>query len=302
MICSIVVATYNRARVLDETFSSLHAHLKAAHKIGQVEVVAVDNNSTDSTSVVIERWRSEFDHFVHVKELQQGLSFARNAGIDASTGEIVVFLDDDVEVEQDWLQALLAPFADEKIAVVGGKVLPFGAASLPAWLPREYGYLVSVFDPYDTPRYTDKVMGANFAVRRKVFITAGMFDPKLGRKGKKLLGGEEVDLFRRIAVHGFHLLYTPSAVVLHKIQDKLKADYVVDYAYWLGVSEAHLDKGGDAALKYRLKILRSRIFPALVYPLERMIKKSSSSEMKYRIKIQYSKGYINSAREIAVAS
>jgi glucosyl-dolichyl phosphate glucuronosyltransferase len=299
LLCSIVIASYNRAELLTETLISLQAHLHAAAAMQTTQVVLVDNNSPDSTPAVMAQWRDAFTHCVCVSEPQQGLSYARNAGIAHALADVVVFLDDDVELADHWLAELLQPFARPEIAVVGGKVLAFGSGALPDWLPREYGYLVSVFDPFNTAQETDKVIGANFAVRTSALRSAGQFDPKLGRTGSKLLGGEEVDLFNRIRSAGGTVWYTPKALVFHKIANKLRKDYIVDYAYWLGVSEAHIEHRRGSTLRYALKCIRSWLFPLTIYPLARTLAKGEADEMRCTIKTRYAKGYLAMPKELS---
>lgn len=291
----IVIATYNRSTLLGETLASLSHHLKDR----PTNTVVVNNNSNDDTQQVSESFAGELPSLTTLQELQQGLSYARNHGIRATTGDIVVFLDDDVEVHEDWLDELLAPFSDPRVAVVGGKVLPFGMQEFPDWLPREYGFLASVFDPANAVCEIDKVMGANFAVRRSVLEKVGLFDVSLGRKGKKLLGGEEVELFHRIRRAGYKIVYTPLSVVWHKISEKLKREYIEDYAFWLGVSEAVIDKTVVSKAKYLLKMARSVVFPSTVYAIQSWLSADDvSSAMRFTIKSNYARGYISHRRAI----
>jgi glucosyl-dolichyl phosphate glucuronosyltransferase len=294
---SVVIATYNRSLLLADTLRSLSEQPQNSDGL---EVIVVNNNSSDDTSSVTASYKSQLPRFRLVLELNQGLSYARNRGVREAKGEIVIFLDDDVELAADWLTELLAPFRDPAVAVSGGKVMPFGMQAFPEWLPREYGYLVSIFDPADSVCEIEKVMGANFAVRRQVFDEVGLFDVKLGRKGSKLLGGEEVELFKRIRDAGYKIVYTPNSVVWHKIAEKLKPEYIETYAYWLGVSEAHIDKSVVSRLKYWLKLLRSRVWPCSVYRLQRMFSGSdAASAMRYVIKRNYARGYIEHEKAMA---
>lgn len=290
---SIIVATYNRATLLGETLESLAHHLATENINADVEVIVVDNNSSDDTTLVANNFKPKFSDLKIIFESKQGLSPARNAGLAVASGEFIVFLDDDVELEPNWLNGLLCEFTDPKISVVGGKVLAFGNRTLPDWLPHEYAYLVSVFDPSEIIVDLPTVMGGNCAVRKSVFETTGMFNPTLGRRGNKLLGGEEVEFYRRISASGGRIVYTPYAVILHKIDSKVRKDYVVDYAYWLGMSEAHIDRDIISYTKFVLKYVRSAVFPYFVYPLLRYFWDPKVADVKYAIKKRYAHGYLD---------
>jgi GT2 family glycosyltransferase len=76
------------------------------------------------------------------------------------------------------------------------------------------------------------------AVRSKVFKEIGLFDTSLGRTGKKLIGGEESDLFERIAQHNMACYYVPRAVMYHIIpEQKLTQEYFCRLSYNIGLSQ-----------------------------------------------------------------
>ena len=262
--CSIVVATYDRCGLLVETLESLLEHLEVTELehlevTGAArcrEVIVVDNNSSDETPGVVASYARRIERIKACREPRQGLSRARNAGLALATGDVVVFLDDDVSVDGRWLAELLRPFDDPAVGATGGRVLPYADRALPEWLPREYDYLVSVFDIGDQTKATDTIMGTSFAVRRGLLETLGGFDVDLGRNGRTLTGGEEVALCRKIRRLGHTVVYVPASVVRHKIDGKLNERYVVDHAYWLGVSEARLERR-LARTRFALKLARS---------------------------------------------
>jgi glucosyl-dolichyl phosphate glucuronosyltransferase len=291
-ICSIIVATYNRAALLDATLRSLAGHLSKSRLRVRVEVIVVDNNSGDDTTARANALAPLFEKCSVIFEPKQGLSHARNAGLAAATGEFIAFLDDDVEVEDGWLPELLGELEDPDVWVVGGRVIPFGKQSLPDWLPREYAFLVSVFDPSDNSIDIPVVMGGNSVVRRCAFAAAGVFDPDLGRNGNTLLGGEEVEFYHRIRRLGGRIRYTPRATIQHKINDKLRQDYVITYAFCLGISEARIDLRTVSKAKFVLKYIRSITFPWCVYPLLRQFWNPKVAPLKEKIKYEYARGYL----------
>jgi glucosyl-dolichyl phosphate glucuronosyltransferase len=239
---SVVIATYNRAQLLEETLRSL---LGADFSDIKHEVIVVDNNSTDGTSDLVALFAKQHATLRGIREPNQGLSHARNAGIAAATGEVIAFLDDDVEVDSSWPKAILESFRVSGVTCVTGKVLAYGEAAPPAWLPPRLHFLVSLADLGDAVRPLhgrEKPLGCNMAFRRTVFETVGGFDTSLGRSAHTLLGGEEVMLFYRMKAAGGVALYSPKALVHHKIAPKTQVQYVFEHAFWLGVSESYIER------------------------------------------------------------
>ncbi|MFA5411669.1 MAG: glycosyltransferase family A protein [Candidatus Omnitrophota bacterium] len=117
MIISVVIPTFNRAKILEEALTSLAAQTRIPD-----EVVVVDNNSSDNTKEVVE----SFNHGLKIKyvlEPTQGTSTARNTGIKNASGDIIVFFDDDCVADKEWLHYLEQPFlGDPFIGVVGGEI------------------------------------------------------------------------------------------------------------------------------------------------------------------------------------
>ena len=214
---SVVVGTYNRASSLRQTLNSLAA-LDTRGLRG--EFIIVDNNSSDDTRAVIEAFLPLAPLPArYMFEPHQGVSYARNTGIDAASSEVIAFTDDDVLVDRNWLQEIARAFALENPAAIGGKIVPQWPASPPAWLGPELHQFLGLLDYGDEPKTmeTPALWGANLAVRADMLRTV-RFQGKLGRVGSKLYNGEDADLVRSLIDRGERVLYWPRASVHHNIQ------------------------------------------------------------------------------------
>src|SRR5262245_22603444 len=128
---SIIVATYNRAALLDEC---LH-HLSEQRFLPGDEIIVVDNGSTDSTAAVVgshQRRCAAPLHLLH--EPIAGKSHAIARGAAAATGQILAMTDDDVNVAGDWLDVLRRVLADPAVGIAGGPVKPRWEPTVPRWI------------------------------------------------------------------------------------------------------------------------------------------------------------------------
>ena len=243
MKVSVVIPTYNRAVDLQATLKSI-AGLTTENPW---ELIVVDNNSSDNTADVVrdaQRWypvrlRSVF-------EPEQGRCAALNAGISASTGEVVVTTDDDVRVEDDWLDRAAEGLAALDCHYVGGKVLPIWSAPRPDWLPNHGGRhwaVIALLDYGPAPVEFGRLvpLGVNMAFRREAFSRAGLWDNRLGRKAGTLLGQEVREWGLRARAAGLKGFYVPDLVIHHVIPpDRLTKRYFRHWFYWHGISRAVL--------------------------------------------------------------
>ncbi len=239
---SLIIATYNRAQWVLETLGSVAAQKSPA---SEWECVVVNNNSTDNTSEVVEAFIASHPRLDIrlVVEIKQGLSHARNCGIENSTGEIVAIIDDDELINDDFIVAYISLFErNADIASAGGRIVARYRSARPAWMspyterpianPMDFGAEEREFPAGRIPG------GGNMAIRRSALDKYGVFNPELGRQGQKLIGGEENDLFERLRVGGERCWYTPAAVMYHLIPDeKLTRDYLSRLSYNIGISQ-----------------------------------------------------------------
>lgn len=131
---SVIVCVYNRARQVLPCLESL-----LASTFDDFEIVLVDDASTDESPEVLARFRDDHpERSIRIvrNEINQGISGARNAGIDAARGDLVFFTDSDCTVEPDWLQQMVAAFDDAHVSAVAGTVVeppPRNWAEMARW-------------------------------------------------------------------------------------------------------------------------------------------------------------------------
>lgn len=213
---SVVIPTYNRASLLPATLESvLNQHVNDV----SFEVIVVDNNSTDDTAAVVRSVQATAGARLHyVKELHQGTSHARNAGIRQAKGPIIAFTDDDVLVSPDWLQSIVETFSsDPSLVFLGGPVLPLWNGSPPSWLTKEHWAPLAVLDYGPTPFHiggTDArgLITANFAIRREAFERVGMFKTSLQLVKDTPGSMEDHEMVTRLSQAGETGRYVPSIV------------------------------------------------------------------------------------------
>lgn len=250
---TVVIPTFNRAALLDETLQSLRGVQLAGGR--SWNAVVVDNNSSDDTRAVVERQARDFPvPLRYLFEGRQGRSSALNTGLAAADGAVIAMTDDDVRVDAGWLDAAcraLLENADPSVAYAGGPVTPIWEVAPPEWLDLTRGDLwgtIAIQDHGPDPFVYDdrrKVpLGANMAARRSLFDAVGGFRPDLGRSSGKLVMGQEVpELLLRARAAGLRGLYVPAMRVRHHIPARrLERSYFRRWWYGKGVSRSALER------------------------------------------------------------
>lgn len=213
---TVAICTYNRAALLRQTLAGIARQNFPPERF---EVLVIDNNSTDDTRAAVAAFAGASPVPRHVLETRQGLDHARNRAIAEARGEIVVFADDDILVEPDWLTQLSAPFAADaahRIGAVGGEVVPIFPDGLPPWVAEWHAPLAFRSEPGPLPP-SQSPMGANFAFPCWVFERHGPFHTTLDRSGKNLFGGGDTEMIRRLRAAGLEIWFVPAARVLHQM-------------------------------------------------------------------------------------
>ncbi len=266
---TIIICTFNRANVLLGTLIS-YSELTFPENI-QVDLLLVDNKSSDSTRDICEKFISDFSGDVqYIFEPTQGLSTARNRGIQAAKGEIIAFVDDDVFFHTNWLKELAEAFASNpNVAAFGGKSVPIFEGGAPLWMENRFLPIYGDTQLGNSPKwieYPKHPFGLNMAFKRYVFQRVGDFKVCLGRKKNNLLSNEESDLFQRISAAGLKVYYSPEAIIYHRIpKDRLNKEWVLLRYFWQGASDAKMTQITKIDSNLSLLIESIRNFKKVIY-------------------------------------
>lgn len=248
MLVSAIVPTFNRAESLGRTLASL-----AAIANDTLEIVVVDNASTDDTAAVVRKIQAQHPavRWKYVFEPVPGLLSGRHRGANEAAGEICAYLDDDVRVGPGWLDALQQGFKNPGVALMGGPSTALFAATPPEWLAKFWSEdaegrhctWLSLFDGGDRPKPINPryVWGLNFAIRRTTLFALGGFHPDcLPKALQRFQGDGETGLSDKLAAAGHATLYHPGLAVQHEVPAaRLTPDYFADRAFYQGVCDSY---------------------------------------------------------------
>lgn len=203
---SVIVPAFNEGARIGRCLDDLLAQDFPRERF---EIIVVDNNSTDHTGAVIDRYPVK-----KIVETRQGRSQARNAGIQAAQGDVIVFIDSDCIPLKSWLSQLVAGFADDSIGCVAGEILPLDpTSSFHQFLARNryFSQTLTLNHPFLPFAQT-----GNAAYTREVLDRIGRFDEKLL--------GEDADLSWRMQLEtGKKIAFVEDAAVYHPYPPNYKA-------------------------------------------------------------------------------
>jgi glycosyltransferase involved in cell wall biosynthesis len=227
MDISVIIATRNRAKYVKVALEALQAQENVSQDA--VEILAVDNASSDSTAEVIQQSWPRFP-VTYLYEAIAGKSVALNRAVVASKGELIAFTDDDAIPGPEWLQELIRAareFREEQVFC--GPIIPDYEGQPPAWL-KAHQFESILFARFEPPCERGELPGSyipfgpNFMVRRSA-ISGLYFRTDLGPSaGRSSLLGEEThflcELRRRIKPPmSRRFIYVPSATVSHVVEE-----------------------------------------------------------------------------------
>ncbi len=244
---SVCICTYNRSVQLARLLTHLQNNVCVPEDV-KLDFICIDNNSTDDTLEVANSFKDKLALQV-VTESKQGLSNARNKVIETSKADWLIFIDDDVMPEVDFLQAYLSEITAGDTEFIGGRILLNWLQTKPSWLQDEGLPLISgVLGKFDLGAKTisftelnEAPRGANFAVSRRLLDAVGTFNPDLGVVGAIPGRAEETEYFARAEEQGFVGAYCGAALVYHDaLIERLTTRYMLLHGFEKGRAEYKL--------------------------------------------------------------
>lgn len=246
MDISVIMSTWNNSHRLKETLEHFSNNL-ISEKI-RWELILVNNNCTDDTDNMVEMYLNRLP-LRYIREPRQGLSHARNKGLEYASGRLIIFTDDDIEPCPEWLIVYLNAYLEKPTGFYFGgpiesqfETLDFDHDLLTVAPPSVKGFDLGTITKI---LGSDKCfLGANWACPIQILKGLNGFDNNRGLNpaSGKIKVGEETDLMNRLNEKGWQGLYLPGAKVKHSIpKRKCTLEHIALRAEALGVELTDYD-------------------------------------------------------------
>jgi glucosyl-dolichyl phosphate glucuronosyltransferase len=262
---SVIICCYNKDRI-KWVCEAVDSVLKQSVKPNEIVVVYDDNPGVKDALV------DQLPTAVKIlpNKYQRGLSQARNTGLESSTTDISIFLDDDAKASPDWVMYILASFTTPFVVGVGGKAVPewVGTGKRPVWFPEELDWTVGCTHTTfgNETKKVRNVFGCNMAFRRTNLVDISGFDFRLGGP----ISGDDTDICLRITEKDprYCIMYEPKALIYHKVAPNRQTLKHIAYNSWIqGIGKAttrrihKVDRRVLASEKGYLKELILKFYP-----------------------------------------
>ena len=244
MDVSIILPSYNGAETLPRTLAALD---RVVAPPGGMEIILVDNNSTDDTACLMHGF-AEGRVVQVLSEPRQGKSHALNTALDVAQGALIVFTDDDTLADADWVMAYVrAAEAHPDISVFAGQIRPAFMETAPAWLARltRMGQSCACTPTNMTagsvPAYFAK--GPNMMVRGDIARSFRFgADTQNYGDGQRARGNEDTDFAMRTSGSGRGTVwYVPEATVRHIVRpDEMTLRAVIQRYIRIGMGQPQI--------------------------------------------------------------
>lgn len=205
MFFSVVIPTYNRKPILEKCLRALENQRFDATLVDGYEVVVVDDGSTDQTVQWLQANHPELSHVRLFQQQHQGPAIARNLGVEKAKGDTIIFIDSDLVVTEQFLQA------HAEALIAGQRSLGHDRLFTYGWVINTANFEDPTSEPFKVTDYSRAYFATgNVAIARHWLEKAGLFDPQF-----QLYGWEDLELGVRLKQLGLKLIKSPRAVGYH---------------------------------------------------------------------------------------
>jgi len=202
---SIVIPTYNRRRILEKSLTALEHQQLTDGKVSDYEIIVVDDGSTDETQEWLAANAKNLPHVRLFSQAHQGPAAARNLGVKQASGEIIIFIDSDLVVTEQFLQAHADALVEGEKQLKSDRLFTYG------WVINTCNFDNPTAEPYKLTDFSAAYFATgNVAIARKWLEQAGLFDTRF-----QLYGWEDLELGVRLKKLGLKLIKCPAAVGYH---------------------------------------------------------------------------------------
>jgi glycosyltransferase involved in cell wall biosynthesis len=203
---SVVIPTYNRQPILEKCLKALeNQHLSNTSVVTGYEIVLVDDGSTDGTLAWLQAHSAEFPHVRLLTQDHQGPAAARNLGVESSGGDTIIFIDSDLVVTPNFLQAHADALTQGQVENESNRVFTYGQVI------NTCNFDNPTAEPYKLTDFSAAYFATgNVAIARHWLLQAGLFDTRF-----QLYGWEDLELGVRLKQLGLKLIKCPAAVGYH---------------------------------------------------------------------------------------
>jgi len=247
MKVSIIIPTYNRNEMLCKTIANILSFEHQYH-----ELIVVDQTKEHDAQT-----RQYLDNLIIEKKINYiyvnypNLPNARNVGMEKACGDIILFFDDDVAINENTIPSHIAGFSGPEIGCVTGKVTIQNTAQtgnmvlestgtfkkrlkalLFLFLRKRASYVgrLGIIANYsgDKTLPADSCIGCNMSFRKEVFIKCGLFDSRFTGNAVR----EDTDMSVRLRRGGYKIMYIPQAAVVHYMDNAGGTRTAASEKYW----------------------------------------------------------------------
>lgn len=246
---SIIICTYNRSKLLVDCLESLLRNLGSQD---HYEIIIVDNNSTDNTASIGLKYSEKYEFVKYFKEPEVGLSHARNAGCENANGEWLVYIDDDITVDQKFYHELEKIILINSFDLFTGIPIPNFEVQKPKWIPISFERKMTRHTEIGLIE-NESIVGCIMAIKKSTLEKIGGFSPALGMKGNQIAYGEDDYIQIKATEMNFKIGINPNLIVHHNVRkEKLKLKWHLKSEFAHGKAGYYINK--------RKGILKKTIF------------------------------------------